>query len=77
MQLPAETEFFARRLETGTAARGRKPQSLQDFLCAPAAHVPDMSGIFRDTEIPAIAASCVVERRGFELWTSAMQGRAR
>ena len=67
MQLAAETEFFARRLEVGTIARGREPQSLQDFLCAPAAQVPDMSGTFMETENHAIPISCVVERRGFKL----------
>jgi hypothetical protein len=66
MQLAAETEFFARRLEVGAVARGRKPQSRQDFSCAPAAHVPDMSERFMETENHAIPISCVVELRGFE-----------
>jgi hypothetical protein len=50
MQLAAETEFCAWRLEVGTVARGRKPQSLQDFSCTPAGHVPDMSGTFMETQ---------------------------
>jgi hypothetical protein len=72
MQLAAETEFFAWRLEVGAVARGRKPQSLQDFLCAPAAHVPDMSGRFMETENHAIPVSCVVELSGGSLegWES-------
>jgi hypothetical protein len=51
----------------GNVPRGRKPQSLHGFLCAPAPHVPDMSGTFMETENYAISISCVVELRGFEL----------
>jgi hypothetical protein len=66
MQLAAETEFCAWRLEVGTVARGRKPQSLQDFSCAQALRVPDRSATFMETENHAIPISCVVELRGFE-----------
>ena len=60
MQLAAEMEFCARRLEVATVARGRKPQSLQDFLCAPAAHVSDMTAVFTETETLVILTSWVV-----------------
>jgi hypothetical protein len=78
MQLAAEKEFCAWRLAAGTTALGRKPQSLQDFLCALGAQAADMSRISRETENHAISGSYVVELRGFEPLTSAVRAlRAR
>ena len=34
------------------------------FLCTLGAHVSDMSGVFRETEITAMSRSCLVELRG-------------
>src|SRR5271166_2324507 len=66
MQLSTETESCPWRLEAGNAATGRKSQSLWAFLCPHGAHVPDISGTFRETKKRAISMSWLVERRGFK-----------
>jgi hypothetical protein len=77
MQLAAETEFCAWRLEVGTVARGRKPQSLQDFSFAQPLHVPDKSRTFMETKNHTIPISCVVELRGLCAGRSAGSNRCK
>src|SRR5271170_6904670 len=66
MQLSAETDFCARRLAARNATGGRKSRSLEGFLCTHGAHVPNITGVFRETENRVISSRCLVERRGFE-----------